>query len=104
MKIWKTFFLICAFFILGCRKEYTTGPEVFQGVCVKCHKLNGKGGKKGPELTDIFSKKDEDYIRQYIMDPRSIKPDGTMPPAKISDHELDLVIQYLKQQDQHKTK
>jgi len=64
---------------------------------VKCHKLNGKGGKKGPELTDIFQKKDEQYIRTYIMDPRSIKSDGTMPPAKISDKELDLIVAYLKE-------
>jgi len=66
---------------------------------VKCHKLNGEGGSKGPDLTDIFSKKDEDFIRQYTIDPRSMKPDGTMPPAKLSDHELDLVIQYIKQQN-----
>jgi cytochrome c oxidase subunit II len=104
MKRSKTFFLICALFIVACRKEYTTGPEVFQNECVKCHKLNGEGGKKGPELTDIFAKKDEDYIRQYIMDPRSIKPDGTMPPAKLSDRELNLIVEYLKQQTLRRSK
>jgi len=89
--------------IFSCRRpEYTSGEAVFEGACVKCHKLNGKGGKKGPELTDVFQKKDEQYIRTYIMDPRSIKADGTMPPGKISDHELDLIVQYLKRQGKPK--
>jgi cytochrome c2 len=104
MKHSKTFFLICAFLIVGCRKEYTTGPEVYLNECVKCHKLRGTGGSKGPDLTDIFKKKDENYIRRYIMDPRSIKPDGTMPPSEISEHELDLVMAYLKKQNRRTTK
>ncbi len=79
------------------RKEYTTGEEVWDGECVKCHKLGGSGGTKGPDLTGILQKKDENYVRTYTQDPRSIKTDGTMPPSKISDHELDLVIQYMKE-------
>jgi len=100
----RTFVLLCAFIITGCRKEYDSGSAVFQGACVKCHKLNGEGGSKGPDLTGIFSKKDEDYIRQYTIDPRSIKPDGTMPPAKLSNHELDLVMQYIKEQNRPDSK
>ena len=104
MKLCKTFVLICALFITGCRKEYNSGPAAFEGACVKCHKLNGEGGSKGPDLTNLFSKKDEDSIRQYIVDPRSIKPDGTMPPSKLSDHEIDLVMQYIKQQNRPATR
>lgn len=83
-------------FVACKRPEYQTGPAVFQGECNKCHKLNGIGGKKGPDLSVIFQKRDEQYIRDYVLDPRSSKPDGTMPPARISDHELDLVVQYIK--------
>ena len=79
------------------RPEYTSGEQIFRGECVKCHKLNGSGGTKGPDLSSVFSKKDEMTIRSVIQDPRSVKPDGTMPPAKLSDHELDLIIQYLKE-------
>jgi len=61
--------------------------------------LNGVGGSKGPDLTGIFAKKDEDYIRRYTIDPRSIKADGTMPPSKISDRELELLVQYMKEQN-----
>ncbi len=87
--------------IAGCgRLDYKTGAEAFQGECARCHKLNGEGGTKGPDLSRIFQKRKESYIRDYTMDPRSIKPDGTMPPAKISERELDLLIAYLKQQQQ----
>jgi cytochrome c oxidase subunit 2 len=91
--------LLCGFALIapGCgRKEYTTGQAVFQGECVKCHRMNGAGGKKGPELTDVFARHDEEYIRTYIMDPRSIKGDGIMPPAEISEKELSLIVEYLK--------
>jgi cytochrome c2 len=99
MKRRQFFLFACLIWLTGCRKQYDSGQAVFQGECVKCHKLNGEGGSKGPDLTMIFSKKDEDYIRRYTMDPRSIKSDGTMPPSKISDRELDLMIQYLKEQN-----
>jgi len=99
MKPRGFFILVCLIWIAGCRKEYDSGQAVFQGECAKCHKLNGEGGSKGPDLTTIFSKKDEDYIRRYTMDPRSIKSDGTMPPSKISERELDLLIQYMKEQN-----
>lgn len=89
---------MAALFLISCKRpEYKTGPEVYEGQCIKCHKLNERGGTKGPDLTHIFEKKDEQTIRTYIMDPRSIKGDGIMPPAKISEHELDLIVEYLKQ-------
>src|SRR5690349_16096082 len=96
--------LLLLFSFSACkRREYTTGEAAFEGKCVKCHKLNGEGGTKGPDLTGIFSKKDENYVRTFTQDPRSIKPDGTMPPSKLSDHELDLLIQYLKEKGRPST-
>lgn len=93
--------LALATFAAACgRLDYKTGAEVFQGECARCHKLNGTGGSKGPDLSRIFQKRKEPYIRHYTMDPRSIKADGTMPPARISERELDLLIAYLKS-EQH---
>lgn len=83
-------------FACGGRKEYSTGEAAYQGECIQCHKIEGKGGSKGPELTDILIKHDEKYVRQYTKDPRSIKPNSTMPPSELNDRELDLLIEYLK--------
>ncbi len=96
MKLLQLSILLIALTV-GCRRaDYKTGEEVFRGECINCHLLNGEGGKRGPDLTRIFQKRQESYIRDYIMDPRSIKPNGTMPPARISERELDMVMQYLK--------
>lgn len=93
--------LMVTLLLASCKRaEYQTGQAAFQGECVKCHKLNGTGGTKGPDMTGIFEKKDEQYFRSYTMDPRSIKPDGTMPPAKISDRELNLLVEYLRKSQQ----
>ena len=91
----------CLLFLLvlaSCkRQEYSTGEAVYEGKCIKCHKFNGKGGSKGPDLTNTFAHKDEQYIRTFTQDPRSLKPDGIMPPSKLTDRQLDLVVQYLKE-------
>ena len=98
MRFCLVAFLLTGLVLPGCKqKDYPSGEAVFQGECVKCHKLNGVGGKKGPELTDVFQKHDDYYIRTYVMDPRSIKPDGLMPPAKITEQQLDMLVEYLKE-------
>lgn len=87
---------------LSCsRAPYSSGEAVYQGECRQCHKLNGQGGDKGPDLTHIFQKQNESFIRNYTMDPRSVKPDSVMPPAKLSDPELDMLVQYLREQNRH---
>jgi len=89
--------LLAASLISGCKKkDYPTGEEVYKGECAKCHKLNGSGGTKGPDLTGIFEKHDEQYVRDYTVDPRSIKPDSVMPPAELDDKQLEMLMDYLR--------
>ncbi len=87
--------------LYGCkRKEYPSGEAIYKGECSKCHTLDGSGGKKGPDLSGIFEKHDEQYMRDYIVDPRSIKPDSTMPPAELDEKQLQMLMEYLKQKSQ----
>lgn len=100
----KRYLLLLLFYplILSCgRPPYTSGEAVYSGECAQCHRLNGKGGDKGPDLSDTFLKHNEEYLRNYTMDPRSIKPDSIMPPAKLSDPELDILVQYIREQNRH---
>ncbi len=88
----------------GCKgKEYTTGEAAYKGECAKCHMLNGSGGNKGPDLTGVFTKHDEGYVRAYTVDPRSIKPDSTMPPTELDDKELEMVMNYLRKNAQKRS-
>src|ERR1044071_731130 len=57
------FSLLVMSLFVGCgRPEYPSGEAIFQGECVRCRKLNGSGGTKGPDLTTIFSRKDEELV------------------------------------------
>ena len=38
------------------------GEKVFQKKCRMCHVVNGQGGKTGPELSKVSSRRDEGYI------------------------------------------
>jgi quinoprotein glucose dehydrogenase len=37
--------------------------------CMRCHQINGMGGKAGPDLSDIGSRKDREYILRSMIQP-----------------------------------
>jgi mono/diheme cytochrome c family protein len=81
------------------------GQALFFVQCLTCHKLNGAGAANvGPDLnvprnpTEYFTPQG---LHDLIRDPRAVRtwPAQAMPgfpPDYLSDHEIDLVIAYLK--------
>ncbi len=61
--------------------------------CLACHSLGGVGGLQGPEFEQV--KRDKDYIKNYILDPRSINPDATMPAQRVSEEEAEAIAEYI---------
>ena len=46
------------------------GEALFQGkVCSNCHRVNGVGGRMGPDLSAIGKSRSVDHLRQSILDP-----------------------------------
>lgn len=84
------------------------GREVFlTSPCVMCHTINGTaaGSNIGPNLTHIASRKmiaadtlpnTRDNLRQWIVDSQQIKPGNRMPPNKLSNQDLEALLDYLQ--------
>ena len=74
-----------------------TVASVFARYCLGCHVVDGDGGKDGPELTHIGSKRDLEFLRKVIIDPESVDPDAEMPSfaKRLTPAEIDAVATYL---------
>ena len=74
----------------------SAGEKVYvdQG-CNACHKINGKGGDIGPDLTHVGAAHDKDWLKKVITDPKSIDPNSSMPVYKLSGKELGELVDYL---------
>ena len=47
------------------------GEELFhgRGACLPCHLVNGEGGRLGPDLTDIGSQRNPEYLKTSLVKP-----------------------------------
>ena len=67
--------------------------------CDECHRIAGKGGDKGPELTEIGLKHSSAWLHSYIEQPTRFRGDTTeMPsfgPPTLSHEEIEVLALYL---------
>ncbi|HEC23701.1 MAG TPA: c-type cytochrome [Chloroflexi bacterium] len=63
--------------------------------CRNCHRIEGSGALVGPELDGILSYKDPDTLRQWLRNPRRVKPGTPMPNFHFSDTEIEAILAYL---------
>ncbi|MGE0006056.1 MAG: cytochrome c [Parvibaculaceae bacterium] len=86
------------------------GFVAFRENCMACHTINGEGGSKAPELNypvSVTEYLSPDWIRRWVMDPRAVRYNATMPGfAAHPDAErlIDDVLAYLKTMARHKRK
>jgi cytochrome c2 len=82
--------------------RFVEGAEVENGRkfyeekrCGLCHAIAGRGGKIGPDLTDVGSQRDGDWINKFLKDPKGTVPNAKMLPVKATDQELAMLVDYL---------
>jgi cbb3-type cytochrome oxidase cytochrome c subunit len=65
--------------------------------CQSCHRMNGKGGKAGPDLThEARRHADIEWHIQHLKDPQKMKPGSDMPPFdNLSPQDLKALAAYL---------
>ncbi|MBN8221720.1 MAG: c-type cytochrome [Spirochaetes bacterium] len=65
--------------------------------CMGCHTILGEGAYYAPELTKVFEKRGEAFIRTFIKDPQAMYPgERKMVKYNFSDAEITDVIAFLK--------
>lgn len=81
---------------------------VFESLaCVNCHTIKGTPaiGKFGPDLTHLASRSTiasgvvpntTADLRAWVDDPQTVKPGCLMPSMKLTDKQLDQVVEYLQ--------
>jgi cytochrome c oxidase subunit 2 len=81
---------------------------VFESLaCVNCHTIKGTPaiGKFGPDLTHLASRSTIGSgvvpnttadLRAWVDDPQTVKPGCLMPSMKLTDKQLDQVVEYLQ--------
>lgn len=84
------------------------GSELFVEVgCASCHVVRGTSadGELGPDLTHVAGRttlaavtrtNTREDLAEWIADPQSVKPGALMPPAPLSESELDDLVAYVE--------
>ncbi len=73
-----------------------SGRRVYRELdCPKCHRINGRGNTKGPDLSGVGLRLQEDYLRKWLLNPQAFIHDAVMPPAKTSDEKFEALVFYL---------
>ena len=86
----------------GVPAEVARGKQVWQKfLCIDCHTLLGDGTQYAPELGRIGIKRDDAYLKAYVMNAQMLNPSGGMPafPA-MTEKEADDLVAFLNHTSQ----
>ena len=66
-----------------------------QSECGGCHMVNGIGGKIGPVLNGLGSRRTESWATEHFINPGKLSPGTPMPPYRFSPAEMQSIVSYL---------
>lgn len=69
--------------------------------CMGCHTLLGEGGYYAPELTKVYSRRGEAFIKAMLKDPQAMYPgERRMQKYDFSDQQMTDMVEFFKWIDQ----
>ncbi|HVW87222.1 MAG TPA: c-type cytochrome, partial [Bryobacteraceae bacterium] len=72
------------------------GAALYQkNFCGACHTINGAGGKTGPPLNGLSSRRTEAWTAEHFVAPQKMSPGSPMPAYKFSPTEMQNMVSYL---------
>ncbi|MBI5410102.1 MAG: c-type cytochrome [Nitrospirae bacterium] len=63
--------------------------------CLGCHSINGAGNSFAPDLTNIGSKVNADWLVRFLKNPKAYDPKTAMPDMKTSGEDIQSIAAYL---------
>ncbi len=75
----------------------TNRPQVFNQLCVACHRLGGQGGAVGPALDGVGARLDAAYLERWLHNPQGVKPGTAMPRLPLSEPQVRELVAFLSQ-------
>ena len=74
-----------------------SGKELFQSeYCPACHIYKGIGKEGALDLSEVTSRRSDEWIRQQLEDSRKHRPDTGMPSfAHLSKKQVEALIRFL---------
>jgi nitric oxide reductase subunit C len=77
-------------------EEVNAGKMVWHKYdCIGCHTIFGNGSYFAPELAKITEKKPKDYLKKFLMNPKAVNPNASMPKFDITSEEADQLLFFL---------
>ncbi|HEX2063005.1 MAG TPA: cytochrome c, partial [Acidimicrobiales bacterium] len=88
--------------------EAVRGQAVFlRSRCAECHTVRGTpaAGDDGPDLTHVASRRTlaaatlrntAEHLARWLRNPDAVKDGSGMPPAMLTDEDLEAVVAYLR--------
>ena len=72
------------------------GKAVFAAQkCALCHTVGSSGGKLGPDLTLVGTRRNAAWLLKYLPKPQAFDPKNKMPPVAAKGQDLDDLVAYL---------
>jgi protein SCO1/2 len=94
----------------GAPLKLNIGQYLFAKGCAACHTI-GQGDKIGPDLKNVVTRRDHDWLARYIREPNKMRAAGdpiavalgaqykvVMPNLNVGDRDLDALLAYLSAQ------
>ena len=72
------------------------GKIFYDNNCIMCHTIDGAGGKIGPDLTRVGSRRDEKWLTDHFKNPQAVVPNSLMPSyASLGEQKLGTLSKFL---------